>query len=145
MSVNVYYWLELGADTSCLSIIGDEVKSITDDDTTESGLTYWGCTAKSPTTSVLPLSLAPSMIEGSGYTWENSENVKSIMTTAEMNTIGPITFKRTLYNPWSPPECLITVSLPQKPTVSLDAGSLHGSIHARGQPFGDPSLSDSKE
>lgn len=131
-NVDVYYWPEPGADTSCLSIIGDEIKPVTDDATTESGLTYWGCTAKNPTMSVLPLSLAPSLLDGSGYTWVNSVTVKSIITTAEMNTIGPITFKRSLYNPWSPPECLTTVSSPQKPTVSLDAGSLRGSIHARG-------------
>ena len=131
-NVDIYYWPEPGADTSCLSIIGDEIKPVTDDATTESGLTYWGCTAKYPTTSALPLSLAPSLIEGSRYTWKYSVTVKSIITTAEMNTIGPITFKRSLYNPWSPPECLTTVSSPQKPTVSLDAGSLPGSIHARG-------------
>lgn len=47
-NVDVYYWLEPGADKSCLSIIGDEVNPVTDDATTESRLTCWGCTAKYP-------------------------------------------------------------------------------------------------
>ena len=126
-NVDVYYWPEPGADKSCLSIIGDEVNPVTDDTTTESGLTYWGCTAKDPTTSVL----APDWL-GSTYIWTSSMTVQSVITIAQMTNIGPITFKLSLHNPWSPPVCLSTASSPQKPTISLEAPSIHASIHARG-------------
>ena len=93
-NVDVYYWPEPGADKSCLSIVGDEVNHVTDDATTESRLTCWGCTAKYPTTSVLALDWL-----GSTYIWTSSMIVQSVIITAQMTNIDPITFKLSLHNP----------------------------------------------
>ena len=41
--VQVYYWPELDADTSCLSIIGDTVLPVDYGATTDGTNTYWGC------------------------------------------------------------------------------------------------------
>jgi hypothetical protein len=51
-NVDVYYWPEVGADTACLSIIGNVAFPIDHGATTESDIngwpisTYWGCTTQ---------------------------------------------------------------------------------------------------
>ena len=126
-NVDVYYWPEPGADTSCLSIIGDNVNPLTQGATTDSTGTYWACTAQNPTTDILEASYV-----GSTYIWISAMTVRSIITTAQMASVGPITFKQSLYNPWSPPACLSMASSSPKPAASVGAQGLHASIHARG-------------
>ena len=74
-SVDIFYWPEPGADTSCLSIIGEKVNAIDEGATTyqdslmEEATTYWGCTAATP-------------VSGG-----------NIITTAEIRSIGSLTYK----------------------------------------------------
>lgn len=45
--VDVYYWPDPLADTSCLSIIGSQISDVADGATTDSmGSLYWGCTIR---------------------------------------------------------------------------------------------------
>lgn len=87
-NVDLYYWPEPGADTSCLSIIGEKVNPLNygatssyDSDLLET-TTYWGCTAQTP-------------VSGD-----------SIIRTAQITTVGSLTYKVPLVNPWSSPECV---------------------------------------
>ena len=116
-SVDIYYWPEAGADTSCLSIVGEKVNAIDEGATTsvESGMvettTYWGCTAASP-------------VSG-----------ESIITTAEIRSIGSLTYKAPMVNPWSPPACIgVTTPSPHLPTTAsatVSAQQPQVSFHAR--------------
>ena len=84
-TVDVYYWPQPGADTSCLSIIGTATMpplqdaTITTTSLSDTGwttVTYWGCTPP----------------PGTVY-----------LTTAEMTTVDGSSFKTYLVNPWSQP------------------------------------------
>ena len=87
--VDVYFWPEPNADTSCQSIIGEEVSSVADGATTdELGRVYWGCTATvSPEDRVNP----------------NSST--TIYTTATLTSVASMQFKTYLYNPWDGSVC----------------------------------------
>ena len=81
--VDVYYWPDPHADTSCLSIIGNETSDLAVGATTDkAGNIYWGCTSwnSSPGSSGLGSPL--------------------IVTTATLTTIASVTFRTYLYNPW---------------------------------------------
>ena len=100
--VDIYYWPEANADTSCLSIIGDHVNPPLFEATTDvNETTYWGCTPTAP-------------VSG-----------KSIITTARMTSIGSVTFKQSLYNPWNGDPCESTSpvsnTISATPTPSLQA------------------------
>ena len=87
--VDVYFWPEPNADTSCQSIIGEEVSSVADGATTdELGRVYWGCTA----------TLSP---EDRIYQNEST----TIFTTATLTSVASMQFKTYLYNPWDESEC----------------------------------------
>ena len=80
--VDIYYWPVPNADTSCLNIIGDKVDPPLYGATTDANkTTYWGCTPTTP-------------LAG-----------KTIITTARMTSIGSVTFKQSLFNPWSGDPC----------------------------------------
>lgn len=87
--VDVYFWPEPNADTSCQSIIGEEVSSVADGATTDDlGNVYWGCTATlSPEDRVYP----------------NSST--TIFTTATLTSVASMQFKTYLYNPWDESQC----------------------------------------
>ena len=115
--VDIYYWPEVGVDTSCLNIIGNGSNPIDYGATTTSQeyayigrssssvaySTYWGC--KGPDS--------------------------SITTTAYLTTINSITFKASSYNPWSPPPCPENPSRSIAPIPSSAAGGEYASIRAR--------------
>ena len=87
--VDVYFWPEPGADTSCQSIIGDEVSSVADGATTDKfGEVYWGCTA----------TLAPE-------DRANPNISTTIYTTATLTSVASMQFKTYLYNPWDESQC----------------------------------------
>lgn len=81
--VDVYYWPDPNADTSCLSIIGNETSDLAVGATTDkAGNVYWGCTS-----------------------WDSSQGQSGlgsphIVTTATLTTIASVTFRTYLYNPW---------------------------------------------
>ena len=87
--VDVYFWPEPGADTSCQSIIGEEVSSVADGATTDKfGEVYWGCTA----------TLAPE-------DRVNPNISTTIYTTATLTSVASMQFKTYLYNPWDESQC----------------------------------------
>lgn len=128
-NVDLYYWPEPGANTSCLSIVGASVNPIAYGATTglvgdsESG-TYWACSAKIPATSTYTYAGANSA---------NSETITSVyptITTATITTIGSLAVKVSLINPWSPSPCIETDTFPR---VSNGSNGLNISteIHVR--------------
>lgn len=100
-AVELYYWPDPDADTSCLSIIGDSIYPLDYGATTTTltGLealmadqdvlvqTYWGCAVTDMTTEI-----------EFGHT--SSYLVTQVITTAVMENIGGLTFKSSKYNPW---------------------------------------------
>jgi hypothetical protein len=130
-NVDVYYWPEPDSDNSCLSIVGNDVHPPLYDATKDSNGDYWACTAANATTSVvIPLG---------GPTLETVPTVQSIITIARMTSIGSLTFKESLVNPWSPPDCIGQTSATAPTSVSVDARALHASIRARGHSLVIPS------
>ena len=117
-SVDIYYWPDPDANTSCLSIIGSSVnpplygatRGVTTPEyaLTGSTITYWGCTAQGK-------------FSGPSY-----------ITTAQLTSIGPITFKEPLVDPWLAPPCIEKTSAFPSLSISVEARGLHASIHARG-------------
>ena len=117
-NVDIYYWPDPDANTSCLSILGSGVNpplygatsivTMPVDSPMNTTITYWGCTAQDPSSGL------------------------SYITTALLTSRGSVTFKEPILNPWSIPPCVETASA--LPGVSTPAGSrgLYPSIHARG-------------
>ena len=105
-NVDLYYWPEPDADTSCLSIIGGSVRPLDYGATKVSVsvlhqltqrvdiVTYWGCTASTLKTDILTY-------KGYLTTWNSRET----MTTAKISTIGSLTVKLSAFNPWSSALC----------------------------------------
>lgn len=112
-NVDLYYWPEPDADTSCLGIIGGSVRPLDYGATKVSVsvlhqltprvdiVTYWGCTASTLKTEILTY-------KGHLTTWHSREKI----TTAKISTIGSLTVKLSAFNPWSSAPC------PQEDTVS---------------------------
>lgn len=117
-NVDVYYWPEPDADTSCLSIVGSSVNPPLYGAThgiiqsagiaAPSAITYWGCTVQDP-------------ISGPSY-----------VTTARITSIGPVTFKKPLVDPWLAPPCVEEAPAYQSPSTSIEARRLHAAIYGRG-------------
>ena len=82
--VDVYYWPDAHANTSCLSIVGDQISDLAAGATTgEGGTVYWGCTSSQASGVGSPL----------------------IVTTAVLTSIASMTFRTYLYNPWMSLPC----------------------------------------
>lgn len=105
-NVDLYYWPEPDADTSCLGIIGGSVRPLDYGATKISVsvlhqltrrvdiVTYWGCTASTLKTDILTS-------KGHLVTWHSRETI----TTAKISTIGSLTVKLSAFNPWSSAQC----------------------------------------
>ena len=79
--VDVYYWSNPHANTSCLSIIGDGNSDLAVGATTDkSGDVYWGCT-----------------------TWSSGSPL--IVSTATLTSLASMTFRSYLFNPWDESPC----------------------------------------
>ena len=121
--VDIYYWPEPDADTSCLEIVSKATTPLLQDATIEavrsgentSMTTYWGCAAQ-----------------------QSSLN-DSYITTAAMSTIGNFSFKVSYYNPWSPGPCSGRASASGSSKISLEARGLHASLNVRAHSIITPS------
>ncbi len=110
-NVDIYYWPEPGADSSCLGIIGETLKPIDYGATTTiySGFgetytdIYWGCNS-------------------AGY----------FITTAEISTIGSLAVKVSSYSPWSASPCDENDAGSQLSNQSINARDGRPSVYARG-------------
>ena len=109
--VNIYYWPEPDANTSCLSTVGDNYSVPLQGVTTDSyGSLYWGCTT------------------------QNSLSGPVYVTTAVVTTIGDNLVKESLFNPWHSVACSTNASSlvhPSPPSNRSLHSSLYQSIHAR--------------
>ena len=123
-NVDVYYWPEPNANTDCLSLVGTSVYPLDYGATTDSGEIFWGCTAKSPSSSVKTTISGQSVII--------TTYIQSFIRTAQITNIGTLSFKQPLINPWSPPPCIGQISAPASSNVSIEARGSHPSLHARG-------------
>lgn len=124
-NVDVYYWPEPDANTSCLSIIGESVRPLTYgattttfivDPTSSETTTYWGC---EPTSTFYN----PMVRENVTYTPE--------VTTAEITTIGSLVVKVPLIDPWSSSPCRESGVISQGLNGSTEIGGKHATMHAR--------------
>lgn len=86
--VDVYYWSDPHANTSCLSIVGDGESDLAVGATTDqSGDVYWGCTSWSST-------------QG-----KPGPGSPLIVTTAALTSVASMTFRTYLFNPWGESPC----------------------------------------
>lgn len=128
-NVDVYYWPEPDSNTSCLSVVGDEVHPLDYGATTDMGLTYWGCTAANPKTSTTTSYInGPS---GNIVSTTTITTVQSFITTAQITMVGSITFKQSLVNPWSPAGCIEETSTVSSASVPAATHTSHALIQAR--------------
>ena len=125
-NVDLYYWPEPDADTSCLSIIGGNIRPLdygattteySIDPTSTSTAIYWGC---NPLTSTY---YNPMVTGNVTYT--------SAITTAQITAVGSLLVKVPLVNPWSPNPCLETGVPSRGPNVSNEIHDKHVRMHAR--------------
>ena len=137
-NVDIYYWPEPDVDTSCLSIVGNSVNPLTYGATTSANTTYWACSPKAPATSVFPEDLA---YASSGRYYASSGSFTSvypIITTAQIETIGSLTVKVSLLNPWSSSPCIENDPAPQGSNSSVGLHVRHA-IQARNHTLLNPS------
>ena len=140
-NVDIYYWPEPDVDTSCLSIVGHSVNPLTYGATTFGNITYWACSPKAPATSVFPEELAYAS-SGKYYASSGSfTSVYSIITTAQIETIGSLTVKVSLLNPWSSSPCTESDTAPQGSNSSNGSVGLHvrHAVQARNHTLLNPS------
>ena len=100
-NVDVYYWPEPGSDTSCLSIVGNVTDPPLFGATSGFHEAHWGCTAS----------------DG------------QYVTTAILSSIGPISFKESLFNPWSSQPCSIEVT---PATATVEPRNFPARVQVRG-------------
>ncbi|KAL9132384.1 MAG: hypothetical protein Q9175_006443 [Cornicularia normoerica] len=125
-NVDIYYWPEPDADTSCLSVIGESFRPLEYGATTTevslgptetSTATYWGCNPKTST-------FYDPIVRGNvTYT--------SATTTAQITAIGSLLVKVPLIDPWSSPPCLETGAASQGSSGSIEISDKHAKMHAR--------------
>lgn len=101
--VDIYYWPEANASTSCLDIVGNSRSPIDYGATTDATETYWGCTGQD----------------------------SKLTKTAHITTINSVSLKVSLYNPWSSSPCSWPSSLHFNATTSTGSENLRPSNSAR--------------
>ena len=86
--VDVYYWLNPLADTSCLNIVGDGVSDIEVGATTDkSNGVYWGCTSWSSSPG------------------QSGPGSPSVIVTATLTSEASMTYRTYIFNPWDASPC----------------------------------------
>ena len=113
--VDVYYWPDPDADTSCLGIVGNGSFTASGATTDNMGHAYWGCTVWGTSLGIL------------------NDQSSTIVTTATLSSIAGISYKAYLYNPWDPSQCgnaSEPLSLQQSSTKSMHNSSM--SLYRRG-------------
>ena len=139
-NVDIYYWPEPDANTSCLGIIGESIRpleygatttEVSDNPTATSTATYWGCNPKTST-------FYNPMVGGNvTYT--------SATTTAQITTIGSLLVKVPILNPWSSSPCLESGVISQMSNGSIEPRDKHAPINARGHTLITPSSVTQKD
>ena len=138
-NVDIYYWPEPDANTSCLDIVGDSVRPLGYGATTTewtfgtetSTDTYWGCDAKTSTTY-------------DTFLRESVTNTEAT-TTAMIRTIGSLLVKVSLSDPWSSSPCTETDVMSQGTNGSAETSGKRATMHARGHTLIIPSSVSHKD
>lgn len=143
-NVDLFYWPNPDEeDVSCLSIVGNSVLPLDYGATTavqslpspmftkNLSTTYWACPAHRTT----GLSYPPA----GGST--SITYFDSYATTARITTIGSVTVKVPLYNPWSSSPCMETKAAPLYSNSSTAIGDTNASIYPHGNVPVNPSAS----
>ena len=114
--VDVYYWLDPNANTSCQSIIGDGASDIDVGATTDkSGSVYWGCT---------------SWFSSPGQSGPGSP---SIIVTATLTSEASMTYRTYAFNPWDESPCgNSSAPLSSSPNPNIKPRGIPPSLHPRG-------------
>ena len=133
-NVDIYYWPSPNASTSCLNIIGGSVRPLdygatkvmnsvnpTETDTT----TYWGC---DPRTSSY---FNPVLGKTVTYT--------TAITTAQITTVGSLSVKVPVVNPWSSSPCSESGRISQGSNNTTDIGENRAPMRARDHALFNPS------
>ena len=122
-NVDVFYWPEPNANTSCLSIVGSSVLPL-EYAATNTGIdAYWGCVTQqwgADAGDFGPLTYA------NGETYQGRKKAAHdfgpvIVTTATVASLASVTFKQYLVNPWDSQPCPTNSTTPAgsiKPTAS---------------------------
>ena len=120
-NVDLYYWPEPDADTSCLSIITQATKPSDYGATIDPGdppLTYWGCTGLTTGGSETDGKVVPTTFE-------------THTMVAEITSMGSLLSKIYWYSPWSSGPCIRDDEVSQNANTSVWVDDRSASIHAR--------------
>ena len=113
-NVDIFYWPEPDADTSCLSIIGDEVHALDQGATTDDrGSLYWGCT------------VTPTNGATGAHAW-----IRTTAILSTLNHLAGITSKVYLVDPYGPQLCPQTASNLSSSTMTLKQPLIRPSLQA---------------
>lgn len=136
-NVDVYFWPEPDADTSCLSIVGDRILPLDYGATTNTKdqKTYWGCATPKWGANAGDFGLR-TYTDGATF-WGRTRPAHDFgmdeVTTAVITSANSVTFKSYLVNPWSSQPC------PDAPSSHSAAGTGSvASLHARAHPLPNP-------
>lgn len=132
-TVDIYYWPESEANTSCLSIVGESVLPLGYGATTtvemlNSTTTYWGCNPRTFT------DYNPRVNSTATFTYI------SATTTAQITTIGDLTVKMPVVDPWASSPCTESGVGSQESNGSIEVRDQHAPMHARGHTLMTPSV-----
>lgn len=114
--VDVYYWPDPLADTSCSSIVGSQVSNVADGATTDRlGHVYWGCTVWGTSLGI------------------GDDQSSTVVETASLTSVAGISYKAYVFNPWDPSQCgNNSVSLSLMPNSTIQSRSIPASLNRRG-------------
>jgi len=140
-NVDVYFWPDPDADTSCLSIIGNSVYPLEYGATTGTdGAVYWGCTTQMWGWDSHDFG---ELTYTNGDTYEYWGRTRAAhdfgpvtVTTAIIGAVNDVRFKNYLVNPWSLQPC-------SEPNVAIGAsakGSVPAALQARVHTLHPPSF-----
>ena len=120
-NVDVYYWPEPDANTSCLSLVGNSVHPIDYGATTASSVDYWWNGSATESSWIYW-----------GCTTSDSASGLNTITTATITYIDHIPYKQHLYNPWTSQPCTGDTSTTSNSSRTIGTDVMQASIYARG-------------
>lgn len=124
-NVDIYYWPEPDVNTSCLSIIGNSIKPI------DAGATRdvwsWGTS----TTTDIYWGCQPEISTFYDTRMSKSFTYTEPIRTAEIRTIGSLSVKVYLSDPWSPSPCTETNIMSQESSGSIQVRDRHVTMYGR--------------
>ena len=116
--VDLYYWPEPDADTSCLNVVTQAIEPL-DYGATIGDRTYWGCTGLTALTDII------------GGTLRIMTAFETSTVVAEITSIGSLLTRIFWYNPWSSGPCIQEEKISPNANPSLSVHDRSVSIHAR--------------